>query len=54
VSGLAPGLAERIIFVTGGAFVPAARDFLDQVGLPRMEKPVDIHALRAIIRTMMR
>jgi two-component system cell cycle sensor histidine kinase/response regulator CckA len=46
--------AERIIFLTGGAFVPAAREFLDRVGLPRMEKPVDLPALRAIIRTMLR
>jgi CheY-like chemotaxis protein len=50
----APRQAERTIFVTGGAFDPTARDFLDRVGLPRMEKPVDVQALRALIRTMLR
>ena len=51
---VAPRQAERTIFVTGGAFDPFARAFLDRVGLPRMEKPVDVQSLRALIRTMLR
>ena len=54
LSRLAPTVAERVIFMTGGAFVPAAREFLDRVDLPRLEKPVDVPALRAILRTVLR
>jgi signal transduction histidine kinase len=36
-----PDQAARIVFVTGGAFSVAAREFLDRVPNPRLEKPVD-------------
>jgi len=42
----APALAARLVFLTGGAFTPAARDFLDRVPNPRLEKPFDPQALR--------
>ena len=48
-----PQLADRIIFVTGGAFSPAARDFLERVGLKRMDKPVDLPNLRVLIRSLL-
>ena len=32
-------LKHRFLFMTGGAFTPAARDFLDRVTAPRIEKP---------------
>jgi CheY-like chemotaxis protein len=38
---LAPELAERTIFLTGGAFTPQARAFLDAVPNPRVQKPFD-------------
>ncbi len=46
---LDPGLADRIIFLTGGAFSPAARAFLDEVANQRMEKPFDARHLRALV-----
>ena len=34
-----PDLAERLVFITGGAFTPSARDYLTRVSNLRMEKP---------------
>jgi PAS domain S-box-containing protein len=45
----APESAKRIIFLTGGAFTVKARKFLDQVPNARLEKPFDMHALRALV-----
>jgi len=44
--------AERMVFMTGGAFTDEARRFLAQVACPRIEKPFDIHALRALVRDL--
>ncbi len=41
--------ANRIIFLTGGAFTPAARAFLDEVGNQRVEKPFDPQHLRDLV-----
>ncbi len=46
---LEPALAARMVFITGGAFTPAARDFLDRVANLRLEKPVGAAALRALV-----
>jgi signal transduction histidine kinase len=46
---IAPDQAERMIFVTGGAFTTAAREFLDRVPNPRIEKPVEATNLLAIV-----
>lgn len=46
----APEQAERMVFLTGGAFTTAARDFLDRVPNQRLEKPFDTQGLRALIR----
>jgi signal transduction histidine kinase len=46
---IAPDQAERMIFVTGGAFTPAAREFLDRVPNPRIEKPVEATNLLAMV-----
>jgi signal transduction histidine kinase/CheY-like chemotaxis protein len=45
-----PALAERLVFVTGGASTPAAIDFLARVQNERVEKPFDTKALRAIVQ----
>jgi hypothetical protein len=45
----APEQAARVIFVTGGAFSARAREFLDGVPNPRLEKPVDTNTLLALI-----
>jgi CheY-like chemotaxis protein len=48
----APDQAQRIIFLTGGAFTPRAREFLDHVANPRLEKPVDAAELLAVIHEL--
>ena len=47
---LAPDQAERMVFVTGGAFTEKARRFLGTVPNIRLEKPFDTAGLRALIR----
>jgi len=42
-----PELAERVVFVTGGAFTLEARAFLATTERPVLDKPVDAGALRA-------
>jgi CheY-like chemotaxis protein len=49
----APEQAERMIFVTGGAFTMRARDFLDRVPNERLAKPFDVDALVSLVRTRM-
>ena len=45
----APAEAEKMIFLTGGAFTPRAQTFLDDVPNLRIEKPFDVKQLRTII-----
>jgi two-component system cell cycle sensor histidine kinase/response regulator CckA len=44
-----PDLAERFLFVTGGAFTPEAAAFLAE-GRPQLEKPFDLGALQELLR----
>jgi PAS domain S-box-containing protein len=44
-----PGLEERFVLMTGGAFTPRAREFLAAVKNRRLEKPFDGGALRAVV-----
>jgi CheY-like chemotaxis protein len=46
---LAPDQAERIIFLSGGAFTAQTREQLDQLGAPQLEKPVTAKELRACL-----
>jgi CheY-like chemotaxis protein len=48
-----PGKEQRIAFMTGGAFTPRAAQFLSQVHNPRIEKPFDLRAVRAIVQNWM-
>jgi PAS domain S-box-containing protein len=41
VEAIAPEVARRVVFLTGGAFTPAAREFLARVPNVRLEKPFD-------------
>jgi signal transduction histidine kinase/CheY-like chemotaxis protein len=50
VSKAAPAVARRMVFITGGAFTPAAREFLERVENPRVEKPFDSAKLREQVR----
>jgi len=45
----APKLAGKIVFMTGGAFTPRARAFLESVVNPCLEKPLDMPKLRSIL-----
>ncbi|HET8540214.1 MAG TPA: PAS domain S-box protein [Anaeromyxobacter sp.] len=45
----APALAGLLVFLTGGAFTPDARDFLARVPNVRLEKPISPEALRAAV-----
>ncbi|HET9993070.1 MAG TPA: ATP-binding protein, partial [Kofleriaceae bacterium] len=44
-----PTYMQRIVFMTGGAFTQQARDALEQLGAPRLEKPFSEAALRRAI-----
>ena len=37
------------MFVTGDALSPAIRSFLDETGLPHLEKPIDAEELRTLV-----
>ena len=54
IGRIAPAQAERMIFITGGAFTPKAREFLEEVPNPRVEKPVDFQNLRALMKNLLR
>jgi PAS domain S-box-containing protein len=49
---VSPETQERVIFFTGGAFTSRAREFLDKVRNPSLEKPIDMKALREVVRRM--
>lgn len=42
--------SERVVFITGGAFTPTARHFLESVPNPTLEKPFEAEALRELVR----
>jgi PAS domain S-box-containing protein len=46
---LEPTQRERVVFMTGGAFTPQAREFLARNDRPRLEKPFPEHELRDAI-----
>jgi signal transduction histidine kinase len=45
----APGQADRMVFLSGGAFTAAARNFLEDVPNQRLEKPFDTRQLLALV-----
>jgi PAS domain S-box-containing protein len=49
-----PALADRIIFMTGGTFTARARNFLEAVPNPALDKPFDITMLHAILEARVR
>jgi PAS domain S-box-containing protein len=51
---LAPDQAARMVFVSGGAFTPRAREFLERVPNARVEKPIDLSNLRQLLRNLKR
>lgn len=51
---LAPLLASRIVFITGGGAPPALHDLLVRSSRPIVAKPFDQHALRQLVETCAR
>lgn len=45
-----PEQARRIVFLTGGAFTPRARAFLETPGITHLNKPIDSDRLRELAR----
>jgi len=45
-----PRLAERVVFMTGGAFTDAARRFLETIPNERIDKPFDIDVVRRTLQ----
>jgi CheY-like chemotaxis protein len=48
---IAPAQADKMVFVTGGAFTVRAREFLESVPNPRLTKPFDVEALVELVRS---
>jgi signal transduction histidine kinase len=46
--------ASRIVFLTGGAFAPSAREFLTTTTNRRIEKPFDLKEVRRLINELIR
>jgi CheY-like chemotaxis protein len=49
LASMVPEQARRMIFLTGGAFTAAAREFLREVANPHLEKPFDFSRLALLI-----
>lgn len=44
-----PGLAESIVFITGGAFTPRALEFLEHTPNPCLDKPLELERVRRLV-----
>jgi PAS domain S-box-containing protein len=51
---IAPDQIDKFVFVTGGAFTPRARDFLERIPNARVEKPIDFQNLKLLLRNLRR
>jgi PAS domain S-box-containing protein len=49
VRAAAPAAAAHVVFLTGGAFAPRERAFLETSGVTWLEKPVDLDRIRALL-----
>jgi PAS domain S-box-containing protein len=49
IAAIDAGQAQRMIFMTGGAFTPRAQTFLEGIENLRIEKPFDPQQLRAVV-----
>jgi CheY-like chemotaxis protein len=52
VKAVRPELARRFVFMTGGAFTPRMRKFLDASTNPRLDKPFSAAQLRRAIEKL--
>jgi PAS domain S-box-containing protein len=51
---MVPDQAQRLVFLSGGAFTAQTRERLDQLGAPQLEKPVTAKELRACLVRIVR
>ena len=51
---IAPELAAKMIFMTGGAFSPSASAFLESASNPTIDKPFKPAALRRVVQTLIK
>jgi two-component system, cell cycle sensor histidine kinase and response regulator CckA len=49
-----PGYEAKIVFMTGGAFTPSMRRFLDQIPNQRIEKPFNLDSLQRLVQKSVR
>jgi signal transduction histidine kinase len=49
-----PDLADQVIFLSGGAFTPGAREFFEKIPNPRIDKPIDAARLRLLVEAAAR
>lgn len=49
-----PSIIERLVFMTGGAYTPEARAFLDQHIDAQLEKPFDMARFEGLLRLKIR
>jgi PAS domain S-box-containing protein len=54
VAALSPDVAARMVFVTGGAFSPMVKAFLDRVENERVEKPFTLDEIRGLVDRRMK
>jgi len=50
---IAPGELDRVVFLTGGAFIAPAREFLDSLPNLQLEKPFSPEDLRQVVARML-
>ncbi|HEY8946434.1 MAG TPA: response regulator, partial [Polyangiaceae bacterium] len=51
---VAPEQAQRVAFLTGGAFTPSAKEFVEKSQNPHLEKPFDLEALEHFVAGLLR
>ena len=49
-----PTLAKQLIFITGGAFTPQARDYLSRIDNVWLEKPFDAANVKKVVSERLR
>jgi CheY-like chemotaxis protein len=49
-----PGYEAKMVFMTGGAFTVAARNFLTQVPTQHIEKPFNLRVLQRLLKRFIR
>ena len=54
LSAEVPELAERLVFLTGGAFTEGARQFLERTSALTVEKPFSVQSIRALVMDLSR